>query len=57
MLKKILISIVILLLVGLGIWKIFFSGDTISDKIEDVSKNLNSYKPSMFGLYKKVNPQ
>lgn len=43
MLKKILISIVILLLVGLGIWKIFFSGDTISDKLEDVSKNLTSY--------------
>lgn len=43
MLKKILISIVVLLLIGLGIWKIFFSGDSISDKIEDVSKNLNSY--------------
>ncbi len=43
MLKKILISIVILLLIGLGVWKIFFNSDTISDKLEDVSSNLNSY--------------
>ena len=43
MLKKILISIVVLLLIGLGVWKIFFSGDTIKDKIENVSENLNSY--------------
>lgn len=43
MLKKIIISVIVLLLIGLGVWKIFFSGDTINDKIEDVSKNLNSY--------------
>ena len=43
MLKKILISIVVLLLIGLGVWKIFFSGETISDKLEDVTTNLNSY--------------
>ena len=43
MLKKILISIVVLLLIGLGVWKIFFSGDSIGDKIEDVTKNLTSY--------------
>jgi len=43
MLKKILISIVILLLVGLGVWKIFFSGESIGDKIENVNQNLTSY--------------
>ena len=43
MLKKILISIVILLLIGLGVWKIFFNNESISDKIEDVTQNLNSY--------------
>lgn len=43
MLKKILISIVILLLIGLGVWKIFFNNESISDKIEDVTENLNSY--------------
>ena len=36
MLKKVLISIVILLLIGLGVWKIFFSQDTIKDKIENI---------------------
>ena len=25
--------------------------------LAESNKNLNSYKPSMFGLYKKVNPQ
>ena len=43
MLKKILISIVVLLLIGLGVWKIFFSGDSIADKIENVNDNLTSY--------------
>ena len=43
MIKKILISIVILLLIGLGVWKIFFSNETINDKIENVTQNLNSY--------------
>ena len=43
MLKKILISIVILLLIGLGVWKIFFNDETISDKLENVTQNLNSY--------------
>lgn len=43
MLKKILIAIVILLLIGLGVWKIFFSEDSINDKIENVSENLTSY--------------
>lgn len=43
MFKKILISIVILLVIGLGVWKIFFNGDSINDKLENVSKNLNSY--------------
>lgn len=43
MFKKILIAIVIILLIGLGVWKIFFNGETISDKIENVNENLNSY--------------
>ena len=43
MLKKILISIVILLLIGLGVWKIFFNQESISDKIKNVSENLDSY--------------
>ena len=43
MLKKVLISIVILLLIGLGVWKIFFSQDTIKDKIENITQNLTSY--------------
>jgi len=44
MIKKALISIVILVLIGLGIYKIFFSGDTMKDKIENISDSLNSYK-------------
>ena len=43
MLKKVLISIVILLLIGLGVWKIFFNNETISDKLADVTQNLDSY--------------
>ena len=43
MLKKILISIVVLLLIGLGVWKIFFSGDSISNKIENINNELTSY--------------
>ena len=41
--KKIIISVVILLLIGLGVWKIFFSEETINDKLENVTENLNSY--------------
>ena len=44
MIKKALISIVILLLIGFGIYKIFFNGETIKDKIENISGSLNSYK-------------
>ncbi len=43
MVKKIIISVVILLLIGLGVWKIFFSEETINDKLENVTENLNSY--------------
>ncbi|MBR3891025.1 MAG: hypothetical protein IKJ30_02995 [Bacilli bacterium] len=43
MLKKALISICILLVVGLGVWKIFFGGETIKDKVENISESLTSY--------------
>lgn len=43
MFKKIIISVVVLLLIGLGVWKIFFSGETINDKIENISEDLTSY--------------
>ena len=43
MLKKILISIVFLMLIGLGVWKIFFNQESIADKIKNVTENLNSY--------------
>ena len=44
MLKKILVIAVILMLLAVGVWKVFFSGPTISDTIENVNKNLNSYQ-------------
>ena len=43
MLKKVLISIAILLVIGLGVWKVFFSGETIKEKIENIGENLTSY--------------
>jgi outer membrane lipoprotein-sorting protein len=43
MIKKLLISVGLLLLIGLGVWRIFFSEDTIKNKIENISENLNSY--------------
>lgn len=43
MLKKVLISIGVLLLIGLGVWKIFFSGETIKDRVENISESLTSY--------------
>lgn len=43
MVKKIIISVVVLLLIGLGVWKIFFNGESINDKLENVTQNLTSY--------------
>ncbi len=43
MIKKIAITLAILLAIGFGVWKIFFGGETIKDKIENISENLNSY--------------
>ena len=31
-------------LLGVGVWKVFFSNPTISDKLENVNKNLSSYQ-------------
>ena len=44
MLKKIIVVASILALLGVGIWKVFFSGPSISETIENVNKNLTSYQ-------------
>ena len=44
MLKKFVVIAVILAMLGVGVWKVFFSGPTISETIEGVNKNLNSYQ-------------
>ena len=44
MLKKIVVIGIILALLGVGVWKVFFSGPTISETIENVNKNLTSYQ-------------
>ena len=44
MLKKIMVVVVILALLGVGIWKVFFSGPSISDTIDSVNKKLTSYQ-------------
>lgn len=44
MFKKIAVIAVILALLGVGVWKVFFSGPTISDTLESVNENLNSYQ-------------
>lgn len=44
MLKKIMVVVVILALLGVGVWKVFFSGPSISDTIDSVNKKLTSYQ-------------
>lgn len=44
MLKKIMVVAVILALLGVGVWKVFFSGPSISETIDNVNKNLTSYQ-------------
>jgi outer membrane lipoprotein-sorting protein len=44
MFKKIMVVAVILALLGVGVWKVFFSGPSISETIDNVNKNLTSYQ-------------
>lgn len=44
MLKKVMVVVLILALLGVGVWKVFFSKPSISDTLENVNKNLNSYQ-------------
>lgn len=44
MFKKIAVIAVILALLGVGIWKVFFSGPTISNTLKSVNENLKSYQ-------------
>lgn len=44
MFKKIMVVVLILALLGVGVWKVFFSNPTISDTLENVNKNLTSYQ-------------
>lgn len=43
MFKKIIAVLLVFGLIGVGAWKVFFSGDKIADKAEDVITNLQSY--------------
>lgn len=44
MFKKIMVVAIIFALLGVGVWKVFFSGGTITDTIENVNKKLTSYQ-------------
>ena len=44
MFKKIMVVVLILALLGVGVWKVFFSKPSISDTLENVNKNLTSYQ-------------
>jgi outer membrane lipoprotein-sorting protein len=44
MLKKIIVVAIIFALLGVGVWKVFFSGPSISETIDNVNKNLTSYQ-------------
>ncbi len=44
MFKKIMVVVVVLALLGVGVWKVFFSGKSISDTLKNVNQNLNSYQ-------------
>ncbi len=44
MFKKIIVVALILALLGVGVWKVFFSKPSISDTLDSVNKNLSSYQ-------------
>ena len=44
MLKKVMVVAGILVLLGIGVWKVFFSGTSISETINNVNQNLTSYQ-------------
>jgi len=44
MFKKIMVVVLIFALLGVGVWKVFFSNPSISDTLENVNKNLTSYQ-------------
>jgi len=44
MFKKIMVVGLIVALLGVGVWKVFFSNPSISDTLENVNKNLTSYQ-------------
>ena len=44
MFKKIMVVVLILALLGVGVWKVFFSKPGISETLENVNKNLTSYQ-------------
>lgn len=44
MLKKIMVVVLVFALLGVGVWKVFFSNPTISDTLENVNENLTSYQ-------------
>ena len=44
MLKKIMVVVLILAVLGVGVWKVFFSKTSISDTLESVNKDLTSYQ-------------
>lgn len=44
MFKKIMVAVLILALLGVGVWKVFFSKPSINDTLQNVNKNLSSYQ-------------
>lgn len=44
MFKKIIIVVLILAVLGVGVWKVFFSEPTINDTLKNVNKELSSYQ-------------
>lgn len=44
MFKKITVIVLILAVLGVGVWKVFFSKPSISDTLESVNKDLTSYQ-------------
>lgn len=43
-LKRTIVIVLILALLGVGVWKVFFSSPSIKDTLENVTKDLNSYQ-------------
>lgn len=44
MFKKIMVVVLILAVLGVGVWKVFFSKPSISETLENVNKDLTSYQ-------------